>query len=78
MLTLLGSDTEIVINARGNCVMRRFIMDSPAVHLLDCMRVVKSRKGRAYITRECLSRDMCTWLNNKNPGIVLQEQIRMT
>jgi hypothetical protein len=35
MLRLLGLKTELVIEAGGNCILSKFIMDSPAVELLD-------------------------------------------
>jgi hypothetical protein len=60
MFRLLEPKTRLVIEARGNCILSRFIMDSPAAELLYCIRLVKSRKGVAYITRECISLDMCT------------------
>jgi len=60
MFRLLEPKAELVIEAGGNCILSRFIMDSPAVELLYCIRVVKSSKGVAYITRKCISLDMCT------------------
>jgi hypothetical protein len=77
VLRLLEPESEVVIEAGGNCIVRSFIMDSPALHILDYTRVVKSRKGVAYNTRECIILDMCTW-SDKNPGTTLQEQIHMT
>jgi hypothetical protein len=56
----LEPKAELVIEAGGNCILSRFIMDSLAVELLYCIRVVKSSKGVAYITRKCISLDMCT------------------
>ena len=78
MFRLLEPKTELVIEAGGNCILSRFIMDSPAVELLYYIRVVKSSKGVTYITRECNSVDMCTCTCNKSPGTTLQEQIHVT
>lgn len=62
MLRLLEPNTEVLIEAGGNCILSRFIMDRPAVELLDFIRVVKSSKGVTYITRECtrINLDMCS------------------
>ena len=58
--------------------MSKFIMDSPAVELLDYICVAKSSKGVAYVRRKCISLDMCTKISNKTPGATLQEQVHMT
>lgn len=55
-----GPKTELVIEAGGNFILSKFIMDCPAAELLDYIWVVKSSKGMAYVTRECVSLDMCT------------------
>ena len=77
MLRLLEPKTELLIEDGGNCSLSRFIMESPAVELSNYIRVVKSSKRVSYITRECISLDMCTWPSNKSPGTTLQEQIHM-
>jgi hypothetical protein len=65
ILRLLGPKAELVIEAGGNCILSKYIMDSPAVEQLDYIWVVKSSKGVAYVTCKCINLDICTKTSKK-------------